>query len=66
MITTLKIQNWKTIVPFNFYLTPMSNQIKKVRDILLKMEKDGHLRIKYVIEDNRELKDEVTAMIKLD
>jgi hypothetical protein len=30
------------------------------------MHKNGHLRIKYIIEDNKELQDEVINMIKLD
>ena len=50
MMNTLKIHDWKNIRPFDYYLTPMDNAITKVRTSLLKMHKDGHLFIKYVIE----------------
>jgi hypothetical protein len=48
----MKIPNWKEIVPFEYYLSPLENEIKILRDQLLKMRKDGPLRIKYIIEDN--------------
>jgi hypothetical protein len=50
MLSVLKIQNWKVIRPFEFYLAPLDNAIKTVRASLMKMHVDGHLRIKYVIE----------------
>lgn len=52
MIKTLKIENWRGIRPFEFYLTPLHQKITTVRNTLLKMHKDGHLRIKYIIENN--------------
>jgi hypothetical protein len=39
--------------PFNYYLSPLQMSIDKVRKNLLQMAKDGHLRIKYVIEENK-------------
>lgn len=62
----MKIENWRNIVPFKFYLTSLDNQIKKVRNILLKMHQDGPLLIKYVIEDNKELMAETIEMLKMD
>ena len=55
MIETLKIQDWKQIPPFQFYLSPLESCIKKLRDNLLEMRKLGHLRMKYIIEDNKSL-----------
>jgi hypothetical protein len=55
MLKTLKIENWKQIAPYNHYLTPLETNLKVVRTSLIKMNKDGHLRIKYIIEDNKEL-----------
>ena len=55
MISTLKIDNWSKCIPFEFYLTPMKQKIKLVRDTMLNMEKLGHLKIRYIIEDNTEL-----------
>lgn len=63
---TMKTPGWEQVVPFAHYLSPLGAQIKKVRDMLLKMHKNGHLLIKYAIEQNKELKDETTIMIKLD
>jgi len=55
MITSLKIESWKDTIPFAFYLHPMQKLITEVRNSLLKMEKDGPGRIKYIIEQNTEL-----------
>jgi hypothetical protein len=66
MLKTLKIENWKEIVPYAFYLTPMNKLINDTRGTLLGMEKLGNLRIKYIIEDNKELQDQIKAMIKQD
>ena len=57
MTNTLKIPNWKDIVPFAFYLHPMQKLITDVRTTLLNMEKLGPLRIKYIIEKNVEMED---------
>lgn len=55
MLKILKIENWKQINPFKHYLTPLETSIKVLRTSLLKMHKDGPLRIKYIIEKNEEL-----------
>lgn len=56
MIKTLKIHNWSNIRPFQHFLTPLFEQINVVRDTLTKMHFDGPLRIKYVVEENKQLK----------
>lgn len=66
MIMTLKIDNWKEIVPFAFYLHPMQKLITEVRNTLLGMDKLGPLRIKYIIEHNEELENQIKAMVKQD
>jgi hypothetical protein len=66
MMTTLKIENWKNIRPFDYQLTPMLAAVNKVRDSLREMDRLGPLRIKYVIESNKELGEEIEAMVKKD
>ena len=55
MLKILKIEDWKNIAPFKHYLTPLEDAITKVRKNLLKMHKDGVLRIKYEVEKNTQL-----------
>ena len=55
MLKILKIENWKATVPFEHYLTPLNAAVTKVRTTLLNMHKLGHLRLKYIIEQNEEL-----------
>jgi len=57
MLTTLKTEDWQHIVPFAYYLNPLQARITEVRKTLLGMEKLGVLRIKYIVEDNKELQD---------
>ena len=66
MLKTLKIENWKQIPPYNYYLTPLEANIKVVRTTLIKMHKDGPLMIKYIIEDNEQLKEQTIKMVKSD
>jgi hypothetical protein len=66
MLKVLKIQDWKKCPPFNFYLTPLEDSIKTVRNDLLKMHKDGPLFIKYIIENNKGLQSDTQAMVKKD
>ena len=66
MLKTLKIPDWKQIPPFAFYLNPLEANIKTVRNTLLKMHKEGPLRMKYIIENNTELQDQTKAMVKTD
>ena len=66
MIKTLKIANWKEIKPFAYYLNPLNVSITKMRGTLLKMDEEGHLRRKYIIENNVELQTEVKDMVHKD
>lgn len=66
MLKTLKIPDWKQIPPFAFYLHPLEANLKTVRNTLLKMHKEGPLRMKYIIENNVELQDQTKAMVKTD
>jgi hypothetical protein len=54
------------VPPFRYYLMPLQKSIDKLRKNLLQMGKDGHLRIKYVIEDNKELQEDTIDMVKQD
>lgn len=47
-------------------MTPLLNSINAVRDALTNMHKLGHLRIKYIVEDNDGLVKGCTDMIKKD
>jgi hypothetical protein len=55
MLTVLKIENWKEIHPFSFYLQPLENALGDVVKELLDMLKAGLLRSKYIIPENFEL-----------
>ena len=55
MLHVLKIENWKQIPPFAFYLNPLADSLELVRKHLLEMRDLGHLRAKYFIEKNEEL-----------
>lgn len=66
MLETLKIENWKKIAAFNYYLTPLETNIRTVRNTLIQMHKDGHLRIKYIIENNTELQEQTKKIVKSD
>ena len=57
MMKTLKLENgkWNEVVPFEYYLTPLKDALKKTRDEMLRMEKAGPLLCKYNIEDNKVL-----------
>lgn len=63
---TLKIRNWKNIVPFHFYLQPLEDTTKSVREELLEMHDRGPLFIKYYIEENDELRNRTESMLKKD
>ena len=66
MLKTLKIEDWKNIKPFEHFLTPLDKSIRVVRDTLLQMEKDGPLKMKYIIENNKELQEQTIDMVKKD
>lgn len=66
MLKTMKIKNWDKIRPFEYFMSDMKEKIKKVRDELLTMQKLGHLRCKYVIENNKEMARLMEEMVKCD
>ena len=55
MLYVLKIDNWRNIKPFHFYLSPLEDALNAVIKELLRMRKDGILRSKYYIENNEQL-----------
>lgn len=63
MLHVLKTPGWKESPPLNFYFTPLNNAVRDVRDCLLKMNSDGILRCKYIIEHNEELMAKVVFMV---
>jgi hypothetical protein len=66
MLTLLETPAWKSETPLAFYLTPLADSLKDVRDCLLKMHQEGPLHCKYVIENNEELMKKTIEMIKKD
>ena len=66
MLKILKIEDWRSVASFRYYLTPLEKAIEKTRKNLLKMQKDGILTIKYQVELNKELQDDVIDMVKCD
>jgi hypothetical protein len=66
MLHVLKTPEWSTIPPLAFYFTPLLNALRDVRDCLLKMNDEGILRCKYIIEDNTELMEKTIVMVQKD
>jgi hypothetical protein len=66
MLKMRKIKDWEKIKPFWYFVTPLNNSITKVRNDLLKMHTDGVLMIKYIIEENTDLKKDTIDMVKND
>lgn len=66
MLETLKIHEWKKVVPFAFYLQPLEDALKKVREELLEMHERGPLLVKYFVEENDELRNRTEEMLKKD
>jgi hypothetical protein len=54
------------VKPFWYFITPLMDSTNKVRKDLLKMHADGVLMIKYIIEENEELRKDVIGMVKKD
>jgi len=44
MLWVLKIEDWRNIKPFHYYLTPLLNALNAVIEELLRMRKAGILR----------------------
>ena len=55
MLHILKIEGWRESPPLCFYLSPLANALTDMRECLLKMNSEGILHCKYIIEDNEEL-----------
>lgn len=55
MLNVLKIDNWRNIKPFHFYLSPLEDALNAVIKELLRMRKEGILRSRYIIEFNDQL-----------
>lgn len=66
MVKTLKIEDWKEIIPFRYYLTPLEQALNKVRKELIRMHEVGHLQIKYIVEDNEDLQAFMTDLVAKD
>lgn len=66
MLNLLKIDGWEDKIPMAYYLTPLRNAIKAMRDELLIMKKKGQNRCKYYIEENEPMHSLVIDMVKKD
>lgn len=66
MLNLLKLDNWEENVPMAFYLTPLRNSIKTMRDELIAMRKRGPNRCKYYIEQNEPMQAYVIDMVAKD
>ena len=66
MLHVLKIENWREITPFNFYLKPLKSSLDLVIEELLRMRKAGVLRSKYFIENNEEMQKRIILMVEHD
>jgi hypothetical protein len=66
MLHVLKIDNWKNIKPFHYYLQPLEDALNAVIEELLRMRKAGVLRSKYYIENNFELQSRIITMVETD
>lgn len=66
MVKTLKIKDWEIIVPFKYYLSPLFAALNKVRKELLRMHEVGHLLVKYIVENNEDLQNFMTDLVKKD
>lgn len=64
MLKISNIPDWQECKPFYYFLTPLNDAITKVRNDLLKMDEEGHLFVKYIIEDNEGLKKDTIFMTK--
>lgn len=62
----LKTRDWPSIPPLSFYFQPLQDALTDVRMWLLKMNEDGILRCKYIIEDNTELMEKTITMVQKD
>ena len=66
MLNLLKLDNWEDTVPMAFYLNPLKESIKKVREEILEMKKKGKNRCKYYVEDNQPMHNLIIDMVAKD
>lgn len=66
MLTVLKTKEWNKCPPLAFYFQPLLDALTDTRQWLLKMNEDGILRCKYVVEDNTELMEKTIATVQKD
>ena len=66
MMNLLKLKDWKKEVPLHFYLQPLEDSIRTVREELLDMTQQGVLRVRYPCADNDRLHKKVIQMVKDD
>ena len=66
MLQILDTTGWKNETPLAFYLTPLFDGLKDVRECLLKMHHEGPLHCKYIVENNEELMKKACEMVKKD
>ncbi len=66
MLLLLQTPGWREETPLAFYLTPLQDTLKDVRDCLLKMHAEGPLHCKYIIENNEDLMKKTCEMVKKD
>lgn len=66
MLWVLKIDNWKNIKPFHFYLQPLEDALNAVIEELLRMRKAGILKSKYYLENNFDLQSRIITMVEMD
>lgn len=62
----LKIDNWKNIKPFAYYLETLNDNLSKVIEEMLAMRKAGVLRARYSMPLNYELKALLREMVESD
>lgn len=66
MLHVLKTPGWRESPPLAFYFHPLNDAIREVRDCLLKMNEEGILHCKYVLELNEELMAKCLTMVERD
>lgn len=66
MLNLLKLEDWEDNVPMAFYLTPLRDSIKAMRDEMLRMRSLGANRCKYHIEENQPMHELIIKMVKND
>jgi hypothetical protein len=66
MLHIMKIEGWRECPPLCFYLNPLSNALTDMRECLLKMNQEGILHCKYIVEENEELQLKTQVMVQKD